>query len=128
MTRQLRGAFAAALLALPLAAGACGFCDEDKIAATYDHAIAAKATGRGHVVVYVAVEAAADAATLARRLKAAAPHVRGIDPASVRFAPAPPSLSFVLDPRVRSPADALAAVRKAAALPGLKLTVLKVAR
>lgn len=125
--RGLR-AVCASLLVLPLAAQACGICLEDKVAATYDHEIVTKATASRNVVVFAAVEARVETAMLGRRLKSATSRVRGIDGASVRFAAAPPSLSFALDPKVRTPEDALAAVGKAAATPGLKLTLLKVAR
>lgn len=119
--------FAALAAAVP-AAQACGVCVEDKVAATYDHAIVMRAIERRHVVVFASAEGNALGADVARAMTAAAARVRGIDRASVRSAAAPLALSFALDTKVRSPEDALAAVGRAAGVPGLKLAMLRVMR
>ena len=77
------------------AALACGTCDEDKIAATYDYAVVQHAAHAGHVMVYCAVQGAFEPAKLA----AAARRLRGVDPASVRVSRDPAALSFALDTR-----------------------------
>lgn len=107
---------------------ACGVCLEDKVAATYDHAIAARASARGQVMVFAEAATGVEAHRAARALRAAAARLRGVDAASVRTAPAPLTLSFALDPRVASAEAALAGIARAAALPGLQLTLLKVER
>jgi hypothetical protein len=83
------------------AALACGTCDEDKIAATYDHAVVQRAAHSHHVLVYCAVQGAFEPAQLA----AATRRVRGVDPGSVRVSREPAALSFALDTR-RQPVDA----------------------
>ena len=83
------------------AAFACGTCDEDKIAATYDHAVVQRAAHAKHAMVYCAVQGAFEPAQLA----AAARRLRGVDGASVRVSREPAALSFALDTR-RQPVDA----------------------
>jgi hypothetical protein len=123
----LLAAIASACSVLPLASAGCGVCIEDKVAATYDHAVVIRAIERRHVVVFASGEGAA-APGSERALKAGAARVRGIDRASVRSAAAPLAVSFALDANVRTPEDALAAVERAAAVPGLRLTLLRVMR
>ena len=114
----MRRLAAAAVLALAApAALACGVCIEDKVAAAYDHAVVTRAVDRGWVVVFAEVKGAGDAAAAARRLG-------GVDASSVRVSQQPGSLSFALDPRRRSPREALAAIERAAA--PLRLELLKV--
>jgi hypothetical protein len=117
---------AAAFAAICLPAQACGVCIDDKVAATYDHAIVMRAMERRHVVVFAEAAGNATGADLARAMKAAAARVRGIDRESVRSAPAPLTLSFALDAKVRTPEDALAAVERG--MPGVKLAMLRVMR
>lgn len=105
---------------------ACGVCPEDKIAATYDHALIGRALQQGHLVVFAEPRAPMEAGTLARKLAAAAARTRGVDRASIRTAEAPPALSFALDPRTSRPADALAAISRSADVAGLQLVALRV--
>ncbi|MGQ0622695.1 MAG: hypothetical protein ACT4QA_22800 [Panacagrimonas sp.] len=92
------------LLALaPAAAQACGACDEDKIAATYDHAVVRRAAASGDVMVYCAISGPFDD----ERLKRAASGVHGVRPDSVRVAAQPAALSFAVDPTVQSPQAAI---------------------
>lgn len=114
-----------------LAAGpaqACGACAEDRIAATYDHAVVTRAGAQHQVLVFTALDGAADPAASAQHAKAAAARTRGVDRASVRAAAAPAALSFALDPSLTTPEAAVAAVQQAAGVPGLRLTVLRVVR
>lgn len=116
----------AALLAVVLAASvpgvshACGACDEDNIAATYDHAVVERAATRGDVMVFCAVTGPIDT----RRLAETARRVRGIQPDSVRVSAQPPALSFALDPRVQSPQAAVDAVQRGSQQ-GASLSILR---
>lgn len=89
------------------AALACGTCVEDKIAATYDHAVVESAARAGKVVVYCEVKGAFTPAKLA----AAARRVRGVDPASVRVSQEPAAVSFALDTRRQAVAGAVQALQ-----------------
>lgn len=120
--------FAAAVLAFAGAAGACGVCVEDKVAAAYDHAVVAAAIDRGHVVVFAEVKGPGAAPALVSAARKAARALPGVDGASVRSADAPAAISFTLDPGRRSPKEALAEVERRAAVPGLRLAMLKVMR
>jgi hypothetical protein len=113
-------------LAWPLAALACGVCIEDNMAVTWDHAVVERAAARGHVVVFASIDARTAPRAASEGVKAAAMRARGVDRTSVRAATAPLAVSFALDPRVQAPAVALAAIEKAAAQPGLRLTLLRV--
>ena len=107
---------------------ACGVCIEDKVAATYDHAVVTRAVAGGRVVVFAEPRANVEAATLARKLSAAAARTRGVDPASVRTSQAPASLAFALDPKAATPSAALAAISKSAGVARLELVELRVIR
>jgi hypothetical protein len=107
---------------------ACGVCIEDKVAATYDHAVVTRAVAAGRVVVFAEPRANVEAATLARKLSAAAARTRGVDPVSVRTSQAPASLAFALDPKAATPSTALAAISKSAGVARLELVELRVIR
>jgi len=101
-----------------LLAIACGVCLEDKVAATYDHALVERALRNGRVVVFAEPRAPVDE----RRLKsfaAAAARAPGVDAATVKTSAAPATVSFVLDPRRADAKRTLA---------GLDLDLLKVLR
>lgn len=110
---------------LPIAASACGVCIEDKVAATYDHAVITRAVADRHVVVFAAIEGSADAGSLAADAQRAARGLRGVDRASVRSAADPVALSFAIDPKLHTPEQAIAAIEKRS---GLKLTLLRIVR
>jgi len=98
----------------PVAAWSCGVCDEDKVTATYDHAVISRAAAARRTVVFVAVDSQVEAQAFARRVAAVAPGVRGVLRSSVRTAVAPVApvaFSFVLDPGVQTPAGAVAELR-----------------
>jgi len=107
-------------------AGACGVCTDDKVAASYDHAVLTHARERGQVVVFAEPGGVADPAAAMKRVAAAAAHVRGIDPASVRSSAAPASIGFALDTKVARPEQALKTLASAAKVPGLQLATLRV--
>jgi hypothetical protein len=118
---------AAAGMALPLAARACGACVEDKVAAAYDHAVVSSALARRRVVVFAGLEGPREGAVLAAAARRAAGRVDGIERASVRGAAEPAVVSFVLDPAVRAPESALRAIQQRAS-PGLRVSLLRVLR
>jgi hypothetical protein len=126
MRMPTRTSLAAALLA-PAAALACGACIEDKVAATYDHAVIVKAHARGATVLFIEPHAATDAAHVASAVGAAARRARGVDPASVRTSIEPLALSFALDARTDA-THALRDIERGARLGGLTLSVIKVER
>jgi len=112
---------AAALVAVaPAASRACGACVEDKIAATYDHGVVARAAARGDIMVFCEVTGSLDA----QRLKRAVERVHGVKPQSVRVSAQPAALSFSIDPTARSPQAAVEAAQRSLA-PGIRLTIVR---
>lgn len=103
------------------AALACGTCAEDRIAATYDHALAQQAARKGRAVVYCELAGPWDA----RRLQAAAARLPGVDAASVRYAREPAALSFALDTKRQTPRSAVLALQSAAP-PGARVAIVRV--
>lgn len=112
---------AAALVALaPAATQACGACDEDKIAVTFDHAVVQRAAARGDVMVYCSVSGPFDG----EQLKHAAREVQGVKADSVRVAAEPAAISFAVDPKVQSPQAAIEATQRAVSS-GMRLTLVR---
>ena len=102
--RQMSAKVFAALICMwPLLAWSCGVCDEDKVAATYDHGVISRAAAARQTVVFVTVNASVEPQAFARRVASVAPRVRGVLRGSVRTAIAPVAFSFVLDPAVQTP-------------------------
>jgi 4-hydroxy-3-methylbut-2-enyl diphosphate reductase IspH len=129
MTRQPRStarALALALLAAPVAAAACGACIEDKVAATYDHAVVTRAAARHDVVVFAGIEGRGNADALARAVKAAAGRTRGVDRTSIRASADPLAVSFAVDAGAGTPDAIVQAVARSTATPGVKLELLRV--
>jgi hypothetical protein len=108
------------------AALACGLCDEDKVAAVYDHAVIERAHARRHVVVFAMPFASGISPAALAAVQRAAAGAAGVDTATVRISHEPPALSFALDPRVQTPERALAVIARRAAAPGVRLSLLKV--
>jgi uncharacterized protein (DUF1800 family) len=99
----------------------CGACDEDKIAATYDHRLVTEAAVRGDAVVFCAATGSFDQ----HRLREAARRVRGIRVSSVRSSNEPATVSFALDLSLQSPHAAVASLQRALPSP-MQLTLLRV--
>lgn len=119
---------AAAIAAAPGAATwACGACDEDKIAATYDHAVIDRAIARHHQVVFVAIDGPVSGAKISRRVAAAASKVRGVVTGTLRTSLSPPAFSFALD-RTQTPEVAVSDFRKAVGDRGARLTLVRIMR
>ena len=95
---------------------ACGVCLEDKVAATYDHALVERALQQKRVVVYAEPRKPVDATRL-KAFASAAARQPGVDASTVRTSAAPQSVSFVFDPKRGTPGATLAS---------LKLDLLKV--
>ena len=112
---------AAALLLAASPAWSCGTCAEDRMAATYDHAVVQKAAAAGRVMVFCALDGAWDA----ERMRSAARRVAGVDPTSVRLAREPAGMSFALDAKRQSPHAAVLALQ-AAAPPGTRVSLVRV--
>ena len=119
-------ATAVALASLvPLAASACGVCIEDKVAATYDHAVIQRATAKRQQIVFVGIEGPVQATRIDRDLAKA--HVPGVVPGTLRTSTSPSAFSFALE-RTEDPAHALAAFRTAVNDVRAQLTLLRIVR
>jgi hypothetical protein len=100
---------------------ACGVCVEDKMAATYDHAVAVSAKKKSFVVVFCDLSKP----LTARQLSTALAHQRSIDLASLRVAANPAAASFAMDPRKGTPRAVIAEIQKQ--LPkGTQISLLRV--
>src|SRR3954470_14745333 len=89
----------AAIAALLFASGqalACGYCVEDKIAATYDHAVITHALAQKHHVAFMHVDGAASSRKVLEDALYAAP---GVDRGTVRVSADLLTVSFAFDPR-----------------------------
>ena len=117
MKEALKKALLVFAVAAP-AAWACGVCVEDKVAATYDHAVIQRAAATGKAMVYCEIHGSLDP----RRWQGAARRVRGLDPASVRVSREPAAISFALDSQ-QSPQAAVAALQKA--MPGSRVAIVR---
>jgi hypothetical protein len=88
----------AALIALLLVAGpasACGYCVEDKIAATYDHAVVTRALAQKHQVAFLHVDGVAPSR---RALEEAVYSAPAVDRGSARVSADLLTVSFAFDP------------------------------
>jgi hypothetical protein len=96
----MRSLLAAALLALPAAAPACGVCIEDKVAAVFDYAVVSRALEAGHHVAFFAVDGLQAPGPDARRqLETLAASAAGVERGSPRVSLEMKSLSVAYDPR-----------------------------
>jgi hypothetical protein len=122
---MLMGVLAAALtLGTVPQAYACGHCREDKIAATYDHAVVSAARRNGQTVVFAELcgeigPASRLGAWIRRQAEASTGVVRG----TVRISLEPAALSFVCGPQA-VPA-ALRAIDQKLARRGLGLRLIE---
>lgn len=106
---------------------ACGYCVEDKLAATYDYGVVTKAFQRGHAMVFL------EAAGLERAEHGSAPAlvatveaVPGVDRGTVRISAVPPAVSFSFDSDRYTVASAVSEVNRRFAGRKIVLTVLRV--
>jgi hypothetical protein len=123
----MRVAVAAAGLLLAFRALACGYCVEDKIASTYDHAVVVGALERKHHIAFFHIDGSLPAGADARRtLERLAESAAGVDKASARVSVDTATLSFAFDPRRTSLDAAHKAVERKLAPRGLSLMPLRV--
>lgn len=80
-------------------AAACGYCVEDKIAATYDHAVVTRALQRGEHLAFFHVEGPEPRPPATRRALEDAASMPGVEKASVRISPDLLTLSLAFNPR-----------------------------
>ncbi|MEO8186327.1 MAG: hypothetical protein ABI580_03075 [Burkholderiaceae bacterium] len=114
--------FVAIIGTWPVLAWSCGVCDEDKVAATYDHEVISRAAAARYSVVFFTMDTSVEPRAFAQRVASVAPRVRGVVRGSVRTAIAPLAFSFVLDPAVQTPVSAVADLsRLLNAEPGLRI-------
>jgi hypothetical protein len=121
----LKRRLAALLLAgIAPAALACGYCVEDKIAATYDHAVVVRALDQKHHVVFFHIDGSLMPGGDTRRtLEAAAESTVGVDKGSVRVSVEALTISFAFDPertslvKVQSALERKLAARKLSLMP-----------
>jgi hypothetical protein len=126
MKRWIIVSLAIVSAAFPAPSLACGVCLEDKVAATYDHAIVTRAGAQRHLVVFGEMKGAVDMKALAGKIAPAAARVRGIDLGTVRTSASPPAFSFALDPGARSPESAVAELQRRLRTQGATLSILRV--
>lgn len=105
---------------------ACGACVEDKIAATYDHAVISGAIERHQQVLFVAIEGA-DAIGAGRRLALAARRLHGAHAKTLRISASPAAFSIAIDGS-ESADRVVAAFRGALPDPGTELTLVGIMR
>ena len=86
-------------LLVPMVAIACGHCEEDLVAAVYDHDLVLRSQSLKQRIMYMAWDGpvARDDAT-ARRLTQEASRATGVTPGSVRVSVQPASLSVAFNP------------------------------
>lgn len=104
---------------------ACGACDEDKVAATYDHAVIAAAMARHQRVVFVAVAGPVSSEKLAARIATAASRIRGLQQGTLRTSVSPLAFSFALD-AAQKPEAAVARFREAVGDTRAVLTLVRI--
>ena len=106
---------------------ACGYCVEDKLAATYDHDVVTRAMQRGHAMVFL------EAAGLERAERGSAPAlvatveaVPGVNRGTVRISAAPAAVSFSFDEDRYAVASAVSEINRRLAGQKITLTVLRI--
>ena len=126
-TRSVASAFAAALVTAGAsgAGWACGVCIEDKVAATYDHAVIQRAIERHQQVLFVAIGGEVQSDAIGRKIAGA--RVRGVVSGTLRTSASPPAFSFALDAK-EEPAHALAGFQKAVHDSRAQLTLVRIVR
>ena len=126
MSKLTTGIAAMAAVVVSGAACACGVCIEDKVAATYDHAVIHAAIASHRQVIFVALEGR-DGPLAGERIVAAARRLPGMQPASVRYAAAPPAFSFAIAKNV-APDKALAPFQTATKGMDVQMRVVRIMR
>ena len=106
---------------------ACGYCVEDKIASTYDHAVVTQALAHRHQVAFFHIDGAVVPGEATKRsLEAIAESTPGVDKGSVRVAVDTFTISFSFDPRRAPLVTVQAALDKKLAAKKLSLMPLRI--
>ena len=121
---RTRTAALALALFLPLAAGACGFCIEDRVAAVYDQATVEKAMKEKRHVAFFGLEG--ESASLTARTVTAAFEAGGAQRGATRVSLADHACAVVYDPRQTSLERVAASAGRALGTRGVTLTALRV--
>jgi hypothetical protein len=123
---RLRAAAIAGLLLALVAPGAlaCGYCVEDKVASTYDHAVVTRSLAQKHHVAFFHIDGPLVPGDATKKwLAALAESTPGVDKGSVRVAVDTLTLSFAFDPKktpliaVQTAMDRKLAAKKLALMP-----------
>ena len=124
----MRAALAGLLLLVPAAAAiACGYCVEDRVAATYDHSVIVRSLERRHEVAFFAIEGQiATSPHLDREIQNALESTGGVDRGSARVSLPAGSLSFAYDPARQKLGPIMRAIEKTLAPKGLSVSLLRV--
>lgn len=125
MRTEMRAAIAlAGFLFCASRALACGYCVEDKVASTYDHAVVLKALSQKHQVAFFHIDGPIPPGDSSKRwLESAAESVPGVDKGTVRVAVDTMTLSFAFNPgrvplvAVQTGIDRKLAAKKLAVMP-----------
>lgn len=104
---------------------ACGYCVEDKIAATYDHAVIVGAADRRHQVVFLSLENG-PAKSRERAVARAVESTPGVDAGTVRVSLENGAVSFAFDPSRTSLNSIVGSVRRKLTGKGSGVSVLRV--
>ena len=104
----------------------CGYCDEDRIAAVYDHGVVAHAAATAHQIVFLALESGA-VVTPQREaaIKRAVSSAAGVDRGTVRIALAAGAMSFAYDARRYTADEVIGAVGRQVAALGVRTEVVR---
>ena len=122
----MRAALVAVGLLFAVEALACGYCVEDKIAATYDHAVVIRALEHGQHIAFFHVEGPEPRPPATRRALEGAASMPGVEKASVRISVDMRTLSLAFDPRQVSLAQVMARVDRKLAARKVSLMPLRV--
>ena len=98
--------FTAGMLAASVARG-CGICAEDRMPATYDHDLVLGAMERGNQIVFTDVTSPQLTRAEWHVLSWRAQSVHGVMKDSIRISKSPMALSFEIDPKATTAADAI---------------------
>jgi hypothetical protein len=111
---------------LSLEAFACGYCVEDKIAATYDHAVVTRALERGQHLAFFHVDGPEPRTQATRGALEDAASMPGVEKASVRISPDMLTLSLAFDPQRVSLAAVVARLDRKLAARNLSVLPLRI--
>jgi hypothetical protein len=114
--------------AAPMLAAACGVCIEDKMAATYDHAVITSAVNQGHAVVFAEmIGVPSSNAAQTRKIIQAFEATPGVDRGSVRVSLNPAAISFAIDER-KTEVQGIFAAAKSTLKSGVRFEIIRTLR